>query len=106
VADALYHVIARRVARRPIFRDDRDRNDFLRRLAALSGEEAVGVFAFALMHILPSAHAKYRRGGNAACSTSAVGAVGVAGVPSGTSVLMADATALARPRACAARIPW
>ncbi len=38
-ADALYHVIARGVARRPIFRDDRDRNDFLRRLAALSGED-------------------------------------------------------------------
>ena len=49
VADALYHVIARGVERRPIFRDDQDRRDFLRRLAVLSGEEEVRVFAFALM---------------------------------------------------------
>jgi len=49
VAGALYHVIARGVERRAVFRDDRDRGDFLRRVAALSGDEDITVFAFALM---------------------------------------------------------
>jgi putative transposase len=49
VADALYHVIARGVERRPIFRTEPDRADFLRRLQGLAGKEDVRVFAFALM---------------------------------------------------------
>lgn len=49
VPDALYHVVARGVERRPVFRDDADRDDFLRRLAVLSTEEEICVFAYALM---------------------------------------------------------
>jgi hypothetical protein len=36
VADALYHVIGRGVERRPIFRTEPDRIDFLRRLQGLA----------------------------------------------------------------------
>src|SRR5450756_354991 len=49
VADALYHVIGRGVERRPIFRTEPDRIDFLRRLQRLAGEEDVSVFAYVLM---------------------------------------------------------
>lgn len=60
VADALYHVIARGVERRPIVRDDADRGDFVRRLGVLVGREGVRLFAFALMdnHV----HLVVRRG--------------------------------------------
>jgi REP element-mobilizing transposase RayT len=49
VAAALYHVIARGVERRPIFRTEPDRGDFLRRLQGLAGEEDVSVVVFVLM---------------------------------------------------------
>jgi REP element-mobilizing transposase RayT len=40
---------ANRVERRPIFRTDRDREDFLRRVAAVVEEEDLRLFAFVLM---------------------------------------------------------
>ena len=40
VAEALYHVIARGVERRAIVRSDRDREDFVDRVARLVGEAA------------------------------------------------------------------
>jgi putative transposase len=49
VAGALYHVIARGVERRAIFRDDVDRERFVERLARLVGEEAVGLYAYVLL---------------------------------------------------------
>jgi putative transposase len=45
----LYHVMARGVDRGLIFRDDRDRSDFVRRLATLTVVEGIVLFAFVLM---------------------------------------------------------
>lgn len=63
----LHHVMARGIERRAIFRDDRDRADFVRRLAALAQAGAVAVYAWVLLpnhfHLLlrsgtqPLAHA-------------------------------------------------
>jgi putative transposase len=49
VLDGLYHLIGRGVERRPIFRTDRDREDFLRRVATVVEEEDLRLFAFVLM---------------------------------------------------------
>jgi putative transposase len=45
----LHHVMVRGLERRPIFRDDRDRADFVRRLAALAETGAMSVYAWALL---------------------------------------------------------
>ncbi len=45
----LHHVMARGLERRPIFRDDRDRRDFVQRLAALTQARAWTVYAWALL---------------------------------------------------------
>jgi putative transposase len=45
----LHHVIGRGIEKRPIFRDDADRDDFLTRLAALVDGEALDVYAWALL---------------------------------------------------------
>ena len=44
----LHHAIVRRIERRPIFRDDGDRRDFVARLAALTDAKAWEVYARAL----------------------------------------------------------
>lgn len=49
VAEALYHVIARGVARHDIFYTDYDRRDFIRRLANLQPLSDITLFAYALM---------------------------------------------------------
>jgi putative transposase len=49
VPGGLYHVIGRGVERRPIFRTDGDRQDFLTRLATVAEEEDLRLFAFVLM---------------------------------------------------------
>ena len=49
VPEALYHVIARGVERRAIFRADRDREDFVGRVARLVGEEDITLFAYVLL---------------------------------------------------------
>jgi REP element-mobilizing transposase RayT len=49
VFDGPYHLTARRVERRPIFRTDRDRQGFLRRMATVVEEEDLRLFAFVLM---------------------------------------------------------
>ncbi len=41
----LHHVMARGLERRPIFRDTRDRADFVRRLAAQAAAGALTVYA-------------------------------------------------------------
>src|ERR1041385_894079 len=46
---ALHHVIVRGIERREIFFSDRDRRDFLERLADLVAEAAAGLYAWALM---------------------------------------------------------
>jgi len=46
---ALHHVMARGLERRVIFRDERDRRDFIDRLAALAAARAVAVYAWALL---------------------------------------------------------
>jgi putative transposase len=46
--DTLHHVMVRGIERRPIFRDDEDRVDFLARLAAVAGAGALTVSAWAL----------------------------------------------------------
>ncbi|MBI3121889.1 MAG: transposase, partial [candidate division NC10 bacterium] len=46
---ALHHVMARGLDRQVIFRDDRDRDDFVRRLAALAEGGAWLVYAWALL---------------------------------------------------------
>ena len=43
IEGGLYHVIARGVERRLIFRDDTDRQGFLRRLQMVAGEEGLYV---------------------------------------------------------------
>jgi len=60
IEGGLYHVIARGVERRPIFRDDTDREGFLRRLETVAGEEGLQVFAYVLLdnHV----HLVVRRG--------------------------------------------
>jgi len=45
----LHHVMVRGIERRSIFRDDRDRRDFVARLAALSDAKAWEVYAWALL---------------------------------------------------------
>ena len=45
----LHHVMVRGLERRAIFRDDRDRADFVRRLAALAASGALTVYARALL---------------------------------------------------------
>ncbi|MBW2109245.1 MAG: hypothetical protein JRI36_11365 [Deltaproteobacteria bacterium] len=51
---ALHHVIARGIARKKIFRDDHDRNNFLDRLSMLLEETQTQCFAWALIpnHLL------------------------------------------------------
>ena len=46
---AVHHVIARGIERRLIFRDDRDRSDFLRRMMRILPECGTDCFAWALM---------------------------------------------------------
>ncbi len=45
----LHHVMARGLERRAIFRDDRDRADFVARLGALAAGQAWTVYAWALL---------------------------------------------------------
>ncbi len=45
----LHHVMVRGIERRPIFRDDQDRADFLGRLGALAAGNAWAVYAWALL---------------------------------------------------------
>ncbi len=45
----LHHVMVRGIERRPIFRDDRDRGDFVGRLAPLTDANAWEVYAWALL---------------------------------------------------------
>jgi len=47
--DVLHHVMARGLERHHIFRDDHDREDFVRRLAALAEAGALTVYAWVLM---------------------------------------------------------
>ena len=49
VEGGLYHVIARGVERRAVFRDDQDRNGFVERLSALVEEESIDLFAYVLL---------------------------------------------------------
>ena len=49
IEGGLYHVIARGVERRLIFRDDTDRQGFLRRLQMVAGQEGLQVFAYVLL---------------------------------------------------------
>jgi putative transposase len=49
IPNAVYHVIGRGVERRAVFRTDRDREDFLGRLATVVEEENLRLFAFVLM---------------------------------------------------------
>jgi len=45
----LHHVMVRGIERRAIFRDDQDRDDWVRRLAALAEGGAVAAYAWALL---------------------------------------------------------
>ena len=45
----LHHVMVRGIERTTLFRDDRDRADFVARLAALVGEAGLTVYAWALL---------------------------------------------------------
>ncbi len=45
----LHHVMVRGIERRAIFRDDRDRGEFVRRLASLAQSGALSVYAWALL---------------------------------------------------------
>ncbi len=45
----LHHVMARGIMRHAIFRDNRDRDDFVRRLGALASSRAFQVYARALL---------------------------------------------------------
>ena len=47
--DVLHHVMARGLERQRIFRDDHDREDFMRRLAALAESGALTVYAWVLL---------------------------------------------------------
>ena len=46
---ALHHIICRGIERRPIFKDDRDRADFVGRLSLLLPETATRCYAWALI---------------------------------------------------------
>ena len=46
---ALHHIIVRGIERRPIFRDDRDRDHFLERLAGILAETETPCYAWALI---------------------------------------------------------
>jgi REP element-mobilizing transposase RayT len=56
----LHHVMGRGIARKKIFINDTDRNDFIGRLAALAEEGAMDVYAWVLMpnhfHLLCKTH--------------------------------------------------
>jgi REP element-mobilizing transposase RayT len=45
----LHHVMGRGIERKKIFLEDRDRNDFVTRLAALADDESLAVYAWALL---------------------------------------------------------
>lgn len=45
----LHHVMVRGIERRPIFRDDRDRADFVQRLATLAASGAIQIYSWALL---------------------------------------------------------
>ena len=45
----LHHVMVRGLERRALFRDDRDRADFLRRVGAVAARRALTVYAWALL---------------------------------------------------------
>ena len=45
----LHHVVARGIERRPIFIDDRDRDEFVRHLSDLASEGKLIVYAWSLM---------------------------------------------------------
>ena len=47
--DALHHIMVRGIERRKIFRDDTDRDDFLKRLGGILRESQSPCFAWALM---------------------------------------------------------
>src|SRR5574341_2363769 len=47
--DTLHHVMVRGIEGRSIFRDDRDRADFVRRLARLAQDRDLTVYAWALL---------------------------------------------------------
>ena len=53
----LHHVVVRGLERRAIFRDHRDRQDFVQRLAALTHAQAYTLYAWAL---LPTPQAERR----------------------------------------------
>ena len=48
-AGVLHHVMIRGIERRDIFRDDRDREDFLDRLSSLLPETKTACYAWAFM---------------------------------------------------------
>ena len=60
---ALHHIIVRGIERRPIFRDDRDRDNFLERLARILAETETPCYAWALIpnhvHLLLSVPPKF-----------------------------------------------
>ena len=73
----LHHVMVRGIEPRPIFRDDRDRRDFVRRLAAQAKAHAWAVYAWAL---LPNhAHLLVRTAGRPLARTMGVLLGGYAG---------------------------
>jgi REP element-mobilizing transposase RayT len=47
--DTLHHVMVRGIEGRAIFRDDQDREDFLRRLGAVAGATDLAIYAWALL---------------------------------------------------------
>ena len=51
---SLHHVIVRGIERTEIFRDDRDREDFLGRLGEIVQEEKASCFAWALIPNMPT----------------------------------------------------
>jgi len=62
----LHHIIIRRIERRKIFRDDRNKDNFIERLAALLSETKTICYAWVLM----SNHAHFLfRSGNTGIST-------------------------------------
>jgi REP element-mobilizing transposase RayT len=59
-AGVLHHVIIRGIERRPIFRDDKDREDFLGRLETLLPQTSIVCYAWTLMS--NHAHFLFRTG--------------------------------------------
>ncbi|MBI2455664.1 MAG: transposase [candidate division NC10 bacterium] len=47
--ETLHHVMVRGLERRPIFREETDRADFVTRLAQLTGQGALTIYAWALL---------------------------------------------------------